>query len=113
MVILSLSCTYLRASDFCCAYRNCRFLNLQSGAQIPVVRLEQTAGRFIVTLNQVSHDAHGALAQFSARGMQIDHEIAADFAKSNHCARADDVERDLRRGPGFQSGRSSQDLRSD
>src|SRR5215471_16829115 len=105
-----LSCTYLRKSHFRCAYQNSRFLTcFESGTQLPVVRLEQTPGRFVIALSQLREDPHGAVAQFCARGVQIDHEIAAHVAESNHCARADNVKRDLSRGPGFQSGRSGQD----
>src|SRR5262245_50374996 len=113
-LFLSVKHTYLRTSHFCCAYRDRKFLKfLQRRAQIPVVRLEQTARRFIIALGQLRYDAHCAIAQFRAGGVQIDHEIAADLAESDHRACADDVERNLRRGSRFQSGRPSKDLRSD
>src|SRR5690348_13678692 len=57
-----------------------RFLTcLQSDTQIPVVRLEQTAGRLVIALSQLGYDPHGAIAQFCARSVQVDHEIAAHF----------------------------------
>src|SRR4029453_7561917 len=113
-LFLSVKHTYLRTSHFRCAYSKHKFLTfLQRCAQIPVVRLEQAAGRFVIALGHLSHDPHGTVAQFRARGVQIDHEIAAHFPKSDHRARADNVERDLCRGPGFQSGGPSQNFRSD
>src|SRR5439155_617512 len=88
-LFLSLGRTYLRTSHFCCAYRDPRFLTrLQSDTQIPVVRLEQTAGRLVIALSQLGYDPHGAIAQFCARSVQVDHEIAAHFTESNHCTRA-------------------------
>src|SRR6266699_3404163 len=101
-LFLSLGRTYLRTSHSRCAYRDSRFLTcLQSDTQIPVVRLEQTAGRLVIALSQLGYDPHGAIAQFCARSVQVDHEIAAHFTETNHCTRADHIERDLRSGPAF------------
>src|SRR6266436_7175096 len=112
-LFLSLGRTYLRTSHSRCAYRDPGFLMcLQSDTQIPVVRLEQTPGRLIIALSQLGYDPHGAIAQFCARSVQVDHEIAAHFAESNHFTCVDHIERDLRSGPGFQSGRPGQDLGS-
>src|SRR5215475_7599903 len=109
-LFLSVKRTYLRTSYFRCAYAECKFLKfLQRFAQIPVVRLEQASGRFIIMLGHFSYDPHRPVAQFRARGVQIDHEIVAHFPESDHRAGADDVERDLRCRPGFQSRRPSQD----
>src|SRR5882757_11010301 len=113
-LFLSVKHTYLRTSHFRCAYTKRKFLRfLERCTQIPVVRLEQAASRFVIALGQLGHDPHGTVAQFRACGVQIDHEIAAHFPKSDHRAGADDVERDFRRGTGFQSRGSSQDFRSD
>src|SRR4029453_3417307 len=113
-LFLSVKHTYLRTSHFRCAYAEEKFLRfLQRCAQIPFVRLEQAASRFVIALGHFGHDPHGTVSQFRARGVQIDHEIAAYFPKSDHRASADDVERYLRCGTGFQSRRPSQDFRSD
>src|SRR5678816_679826 len=113
-LFLSVKHTYLRTSHFRCAYAEEKFLRfLQRCAQIPVVRLEQALSRFVIALGHLGHDPGGTVAQFRARGVQIDHEIAANFPKSDHRARADNVERDLCRGAAFQSCRSSQNFRSD
>src|ERR1043166_1657225 len=113
-LFLSVKHTYLRTSHFRCAYPGWKFLKfLQRCAQIPVVRLEQAAGRFVMALGYLVHDPHGTVAQFRARGLQIDHEIAANFAQPNHGAGADYVERDFCCGRGFQSRGSSKDFRSD
>src|SRR5438045_97582 len=112
-LFLSVKHTYLRASYFRCAYAEWNFLKfLQSCAQIPVVRLEQAAGGFVITSGYLSHDSHGTVAQFRTSGVQIDHEIAANFAEPDHRAGADKVKRDLCRGPGFQSRRPSHNFRS-
>src|SRR5205814_421093 len=88
-LFLSLGRTYLRTSHSRCAYRDPGFLMcLQSDTQIPVVRLEQTPGRLIIALSQLGYDPHGAIAQFCARSVQVDHEIAAHFTESNQCTRA-------------------------
>src|SRR6266481_1980069 len=103
-LFLSVKHTYLRTSHFRCAYAERKILTfLQRRAQIPVVRLEQASGRFVIALGHLSHDPHGPVAQFRASGVQIDHEIAAHSPKSDHRARADNVERHLCGGPGFQS----------
>src|SRR6476660_7667952 len=103
-LFLSVKHTYLRTSHFRCAYTKQKILRfLQRCAQIPVARLEQAASRFVIALGHFGHDSHGAVAQFRARGAQIDHEIAPHFPKSDHRARADNVDRNLCRGPGFQS----------
>src|SRR5512132_2137310 len=113
-LFLSVKHTYLRTSHFRCAYAEWKFLKfLQRCAQIPVVRLEQAASRFVIALRHLCNDPHGTVAQFRARGVQIDHEIATHFPKSDHRASADNVERDLCRGPGFQSRGPSQDFGSD
>src|SRR6478752_8453880 len=94
-LFLSVKHTYLRTSHFRCAYEKQEILRfLQRCPQIPVVRLEQAACRFVIALGHFGYDPHGAVAQFRTRGAQIDHEIAAHFPKSNHHARADNVERD-------------------
>src|SRR5215216_2885549 len=101
-LFLSVKHTYLRTSHFRCAYAEWKFLKfLQRSAQIPIARLEQGSGRFVIALSHLSHDPHGTVTQLRARGVQIDHEIAAHFAKADHRAGADNVERDLCRGPGF------------
>src|SRR6266568_706873 len=83
-LFLSVKHTYLRTSHFRCAYTKRKFLRfLQRGAQIRACRV------------------------------QIDHEIAAHFPQSDHRAGADDVERYLRCGTGFQSRGPSQDFWSD
>src|SRR6476619_8572751 len=113
-LFLSVKHTYLRTSHFRCAYVGWKILKfLQRSAQIPVIRLEQAAGRFVIALRYFGHDSHRAVAQFRAAGVQIDHEIAAHFAEPDHRAGADNIERDLRGGPGFQSRRPSQNFRSD
>src|SRR2546423_7123613 len=113
-LFLSVKHTYLRTSHFRCAYAEWKFLwFLQRCAQIPVVRLEQAPGRFVIALGHLGHDPHGPVAQFRASGVQIDHEIAAHFPKSDHRAGANDVECYLRCGTGFQSRGPSQDFRSD
>src|SRR6516164_3072512 len=95
-LFLSVKHTFLRTSYFRCAYAGWKFLKfLQCCAQIPVVSLEQVAGRFVIAFGHFGHDSHGTVAQFRAGGVQIDHEIAANFAKPNHRARADNVECDL------------------
>src|SRR4029077_5005047 len=112
-LFLSVKHTY-RTSHLRCAYAKSKFLRfLQRCAQVPVVRLEQATDRFVIALGHFGHDPHSAVAQFRARGVQIDHEIAAHFPKSDHRARADNVERDLCRGTGFQSRRPSQNFRPD
>src|SRR6266480_7193179 len=113
-LFLSVKHTYFRTSDFRCAYAERKFLRfLQRCAQIPGVRFEQAASRFVIALGHLGHDPHGTVAQFRARGVQIDHEIAAHFPKSDYRASADNFERDLCRGPGFQSCGPSQNFRSD
>src|SRR6266480_1508246 len=103
-LFLSVKHTYLRTSYFRCAYAEWKFLKfLQRCAQIPVARLEQISGRFVTTLRYLGNDSHGTVAQFRARGVQIDHEIAANSAEPDHRAGADNVECDLCCGPGFQS----------
>src|SRR6266403_6117847 len=113
-LFLSVKHTYLRTSHFRCAYAKWKFLMfLQRCAQVPVGRLEQAASRFVIALGHFGHDPPGTVAQFRARRVQIDHEIAAHFPKADHRAGADNVERDLCRGPGFQSRGPSQNFRSD
>src|SRR5438067_3300236 len=113
-LFLSVEHTYLRTSHFRCAYAKRRFLRfLKRGTQIPAVRLEQAASRFVIALGHLGHDPHGTVAQFRASGVQIDHEIAAHFPKSDQRAGADNTERDLCCGPGLQSCRPSQNFRSD
>src|SRR5882672_6423193 len=102
-LFLSVKHTYLRTSHFRCACAEWKFLKfLQRCAQIPVVRLEQATSRFGIALGHFGHDPHGTVSQFRARGVQIDHEIAANFAEADHRAGADNIERDLCCGPGFQ-----------
>src|SRR4029450_13325845 len=113
-LFLSVKHTYLRTNYFRCVYVKWKFLLfLQRCAQIPVARFEQAAGRFVIALGYLCHDPHGTVAQFRARSVQIDHNVAAHFAESDHRAGNDDVESDLRCGSGFQSRRTSQDFRSD
>src|SRR6266487_946260 len=113
-LFLSVKHTYLRTSHFRCAYTKWKFLRFpQCCAQIPVVRLEQAASGFVITLGHLGQDSNRAVAQFRTAGVQIDHEIAAHFAEPDHRAGADNVERDLCGGPGFQSRRPSQNFRSD
>src|SRR5204862_78724 len=89
-LFLSVKHTYLRTSHFRCAYAEWKFLwFLQRCAQIPVVRLEQAPGRFVIALGHLAHDPHGPVAQFRARGVQSDHEIAAHFPQSEHSPAGD------------------------
>src|SRR5215213_5518502 len=86
-LFLSVKHTYLRTSQFRCAYAEWKFLKfLQCYAQIPIARLQQPAGRFVIALGHLGHDPHGTVAQFRASGLQIDHQIAANFPKSDHRA---------------------------
>jgi hypothetical protein len=60
---LSVKHTYLRTSHFRCAYARSKFLHfLQCGAQIPVVRFEQTAGGFVTALRYFSDDPNRTVA---------------------------------------------------
>src|SRR5262249_18499029 len=110
-LFLSVKHTYLRTSHFRCAYEEPKFLRfLQRCAQIPVASLEQAVGRFVIALGYLCHDPHGTVAQLRARGVQIDHEVAAYFPKSDHRAGADNVKGYIGCRPGFQSRRPSQDF---
>src|SRR5215813_13941942 len=76
-LFLSVKHTYLRTSYFRCAYAECKFLEfLQRRAQIPVVRLEQASGRFVIMLGHFSHDPYGPVTQFRTGSVKIDHEVA-------------------------------------
>ena len=67
-LFLSVKHTYLRTNHFRCAYAESKFLKfLQRSAQIPIVRFEQIAGRFVTTLRYLGNDSHGTVAQFRAR----------------------------------------------
>src|SRR6266480_3474963 len=89
------------------------FFNLANDiTQIPTAGFELFACRVVIGLGQLSDDAHGAIAQLRAGGMQIDHQIAPDLAERDHGAGADDVERNLGDSPCFQAGGSGYNFRS-
>src|SRR5947208_16019008 len=83
-LFLSVKHTYLRTRHFRCAYAEWKFLLfLQRCAQIPVVRLEQAPGRFVIAFGQLGQDPHGPLTQFRTSGVPIEPEVAATLPSSD------------------------------
>src|SRR5436309_6165051 len=79
---------------------------LKDGAQVPTALFQLHARRIVVALRELSDHACRAVAQFRARRVQVDHQVAADFPERDHPTGADDIQHDLGGGCMFKADSS-------
>ena len=83
---------------------------VEGGADAPGGGGETGAGLLVGAGAQLADETDGAVAELGVGGAEVDHEVAADFAKTDHGAGGEDVEGELGGGAGFEAGGAGDEL---